>query len=238
MAGGRSLPNGSGTSEIDPARTGDGRLGRLGEGVGLDPQGPGQLAAAQDLDQVPLVGQARRHQGGDVRGVPLDGAQGADVDRGVLHPERVLEAAELGDPLHEGQLATLEAHRDGVAGALALGPAAGRLATLAGDAAADPLARAVGTLPGGGAHGPSWSAFLVFAGGRDVHQVRDPCDHPTDLGAVRQHVGAPDATESEGPQGAPVLGLGADGGADLGDPDPARRRQGGVGRRRHVSSPP
>ena len=51
----------------------------------------------------------------------------------------------------------------------------------------------------------------------DGDEVRNPGDHAADLGTVRQDVGLADAAEPEGPQRAPLLGLGADGRPDLGD---------------------
>ena len=51
--------------------------------------------------------------------------------------ERVVEALQLRHPLLEGHLAALEAAGDRVAGALALGAAAGGLAAVAADAPAD-----------------------------------------------------------------------------------------------------
>ena len=74
----------------------------------------------------------------------------------VVDPERVLEPAQLGDPLHQRQLAAFESHGDGVAGALALGAAAGRLAALAGDAASHAPAGRVD--PAGGRS--SWT-FMI-----------------------------------------------------------------------------
>jgi len=67
-----------------------------------------------------------------------------EVDRAVLDAERVGEALQLRDPLLEGVLTTLEAACDGVAGALALGAAAGGLAALAADASGDALAVLLG----------------------------------------------------------------------------------------------
>ena len=45
--------------------------------------------------------------------------------------------------------------------------------------------------------------------------MRHACEHPTDLGAVGEHIGAPDAAETEGAQGAAVLGLGAGGSVSI-----------------------
>src|SRR5450432_226907 len=87
-AGGRPWPNGSGTTVMDPPAPVM-VLGRLGEGVRLHPDGPGQRSAPQDLDQVSLVGQAQLHQTGQVDGVSLDGGERTHVDRGVLDAEGV-----------------------------------------------------------------------------------------------------------------------------------------------------
>ena len=101
------------------------------------------LAAAEHLHQVTFVGQPARHQSGDIGAVTIDDAQGTDVHRGVLHPERVCETPEFGNALEKGQLATLESHRNGVACALTLGASASGLAAFAADATADALACAV-----------------------------------------------------------------------------------------------
>ena len=68
---------------------------------------------------------------------PVEALQGVQVDHVVLDPEGVLEPLQLRDALLERELAALEAGLDVVAGALALGAAAGGLAALAGDAAPD-----------------------------------------------------------------------------------------------------
>ncbi len=208
MAGGRSLPNGGGTIEIDPPAPVMAASADFGEGVGLDPQGTGQLAAAQDLDQVALVGEAGRHERGDVGGVALDDAQGTDVDRGVLHPERVREAAQLGDPLHEGQLAALEAHRDGVACALALGAAAGGLAALAGDAAADPLATD-GSHPAGGRS--SWTFMVSLSRLRPADVTSTRCGTRAIIPRISGRSGStlvrPMPAQAEGPRGPRCFGL-------------------------------
>ena len=66
----------------------------------------------------------------------------------VLDPERVGEARELRDALQERHLATLEPDRDGVAGLLTLGAAAGGLAALAADTTALRLPRLFGPVGG------------------------------------------------------------------------------------------
>src|SRR4030081_3216612 len=116
---------------------GDGSLGRARESVRLDPQGPVDLAATQDLDQPPLVNQPGGAEGLGVHLVALDGIQRGEVDHVVLDPERVLEPLELGDPLGEGQLGLLEAGLHSVPGPLSLHAPTRRLATLAADAPAD-----------------------------------------------------------------------------------------------------
>ena len=67
-------------------------------------------------------------------------AELVEVDGGVLDAERVVEPLQLRHALLEWHLATLEAAGDGVAGALALGAAAGSLAALAAGTATDALA--------------------------------------------------------------------------------------------------
>lgn len=58
----------------------------------------------------------------------------------------------------------------------------------------------------------------------DANQVRDPGEHASDLRPVGQGVGLAEAPQSEGPQGRPVLRLGADARADLGHPEIRRHR--------------
>ena len=69
------------------------------------------------------------------------------VDRGVFHAERVVEALQFGDTLLQRHLATFEATCDlaTTTGLLTLGTATGGLAALAADAATDALAGPVGT---------------------------------------------------------------------------------------------
>jgi hypothetical protein len=100
-------------------------------------------------------------------------------------------------------------------------PTAGGLAALAGDAAADPLAWPVD--PAGGRqlmdlHGHT-SRRVRWADVTSTRWGPGPASHGSR--AVGQHVGLPDAAQAEGPQGAAVLGLGADGRAGLGDPQAA-----------------
>src|SRR5438876_6268286 len=113
-------------------------LGGLGEGVGLDPHGTGELAAAQHLDQALLGDQALGAQalGRDL--VALERLEGIEVDDGVLDPEGVLEALELRDPPGQRHLTALEAGRHRVACALALHAPPRGLAPLAGDPPAHP----------------------------------------------------------------------------------------------------
>ena len=119
------------------AGRGDGGFGRLREGMGRDLDRTGQAALAQDFDQGLWPRQSGFHQDGGGHLFLAQGFERGQVDRGVFDPERVLEALELGDALHQGQLATLEARRHGAAGLLALGPTAGRLVALAAGAATD-----------------------------------------------------------------------------------------------------
>src|SRR6185312_7426347 len=65
-------------------------------------------------------------------------AEVADVHDLVLHPEAVAEALELGQPHVQRHLPALEAGRDVLARARALGATTGRLAALAAFTAADP----------------------------------------------------------------------------------------------------
>src|SRR5436190_796703 len=116
---------------------GDGLLGGFGEGVGLHPHGPVQLAPAQDLDQAVLVHEALGPEGVGVDVVALEALEGVEIDHRVLDPERVLEALELGDPAGERHLATLEPDGDRAASGLALHASAGGLAALPADAATD-----------------------------------------------------------------------------------------------------
>src|SRR5436305_8878306 len=136
--GGRDDPHGT-------ACCGDGRLGRGREGVRLDAQGPVDLATAQNLHQASLVDQPGRTERLGVDLVALGGVQRIEVDDVVLHPEGVLEPLELGDPLGQRQLATLEARLHRVPRPLALHAPAGGLAALAGDAPADAPAGPGGT---------------------------------------------------------------------------------------------
>src|SRR3984957_10327065 len=117
---------------------GDGRLGRLGERVDRDPDWAAERSVPQDLDEGLRADQAgldqRRHR-------DLVGAQRVErgqVHRCVLDPEGVLEPLQLGNALHQGELSTLEAGRQGVASLLTLGPTARRLVALPSGATADP----------------------------------------------------------------------------------------------------
>ena len=128
-----------------PAGAGDRRLGRLGEGVCLHRRRRGSASPPpRILTRSPLRTRPLATRPAMSTASPSSALEGAQVHRGVVDAEGVLEAAQLGDALHQGQLATLEPHGDGVAGALALGAPAGGLAALAGDAAPDPPAGAGG----------------------------------------------------------------------------------------------
>src|SRR5690606_19485059 len=84
--------------------------------------------------------------GGDLAQPGL--GQRVEVDRLVLDPERVVEAATLGHAHVERHLTALETETDRVAGLLALGAAARGLAALATRATTDALAVPVGTRRG------------------------------------------------------------------------------------------
>src|SRR5690606_32322360 len=67
-----------------------------------------------------------------------------------------------------------------------------------------------------------WRSWILIGMGLlllllDRDQVRHAGQHPPDLGPVGKGVGLADAPEPEGPERAPLLRLGADGGADLRD---------------------
>src|SRR3712207_1287254 len=136
LGGRTAVAEGRGQDLHGTARGGDGPFGAAREGVCLHPDGTGQLAPAEDLDQAVLVDEPGGPEALRRDLVAADGLEGVEVDHGVLDPERVLEALQLGDALLQGQLAALEADGHGVAGALALGAPAGGLAALAGGAAA------------------------------------------------------------------------------------------------------
>src|SRR5918995_781762 len=69
----------------------------------------------------------------------------------------------------------------------------------------------------------------------DPDEVGDLGDHPADLRAIGQRVGLADATEAERPERAPVLGLGADPRAHLGDGDVGHHTCSGSSRARSLS---
>src|ERR1700722_19075521 len=119
-------------------RGGDGRLGRLGERVGRDPDRAAERSVSQDLDERLRADKTgldqRRHR-------DLVGAQRVErgqVHRCVLDPKGVLEHLQLRNALHQGELSTFEAGRHSVASLLAFGATAGRLVALSPGAAADP----------------------------------------------------------------------------------------------------
>ena len=85
---------------------------------------------------------AHQHLGGHTS--TFEGGERVQVDRGVGHAERVLEPAQLGDPLHEWELATLEPGRHRARACWPLHTPPGGLAALAGDAAPDPVPGAPG----------------------------------------------------------------------------------------------
>ncbi len=81
--------------------------------------------------------------------------------------------------------------------------AAGGLAALAADAATDAALRPASSRAPASGRGPSLD--LLHA-----HEVRNPGEHPADLGPVGQHVRRTDLAEAERAQRAAVLRLGAD----------------------------
>ena len=66
-----------------------------------------------------------------------------------------------------------------------------------------------------------WSGGLVIAGGLHRHEMGHARQHAPDVGAVGEDPAAADAAQAQGPQRAPVLGLGADARAHLGHPQVA-----------------
>src|ERR687890_152179 len=128
-------------SELGGGAPGGGDLlaGGAGELVRRDGHRNADLAGAEDLDRRTAADGAARHQrlDGDVATLGEQLADRRHVDDLVVDLERVLEAAQLGQPHVQRRLATLEARRDLVARAGALGAAAGALA-LAALTAADP----------------------------------------------------------------------------------------------------
>ena len=125
--------------------------------------------------------------------VDAQGVERRQVDRGVLDAEGVGEPLQLGDALHEGELATLEAGRHGVAGLLPLGPATGRLVALAAGAAADPALGRGGTL------GRCQIVELHFETSSTLIRCGTRAIMPRDLGAVGQLVGLADAAQARAP---------------------------------------
>src|SRR4051812_17796096 len=67
-----------------------------------------------------------------------------------------------------------------------------------------------------GAGFKSWT-FIDSAHLLDLDEMRNAGDHAPDLGTIGQRVRHPDAAQAKGPHGAAGLGLGPDGGLDLGD---------------------
>ena len=194
------------------------------ERVGDDEQGGRQLAAAEDLHrpveppdeaggaQDLLVDRDRRGallralRAGHVAGLELteldEAGDVADVDDLELDLERVLEAAQLRDPLVERRLAALEPGRDLPAGAslLALRAATRGLALAGRDAAAD--AALGGPRPGRGLQVMELHLLLLVdsaapRGLLDGHEEADLADHPAGR-IVGGHLdGRPDAVQAE-----------------------------------------
>ena len=145
-----SALNGSSTSVTVPPAAVIAGFSRLRHRVGVHVDLGRDLAAGEDLDVGALADDAVGHQHVD-RDVGIaelldEVAERVQVDRLVLDAERVVEPLQLRDALLEWHLATLEAAGDRVAGALALGATAGRLAALAAGTATD----ALGVLRGAG----------------------------------------------------------------------------------------
>src|SRR5207244_3413178 len=140
-AGGRATLAERWRDDLDaPTCGGDRVLGRLGEGMGAHPEGAGELAPAEHLDEAlvdepGLPERLRRHL------VAGEALEGVEVDDRVLDPEGVLEPLQLGHAAGQRHLAALEAGADSVAGALALHAPARGLAALARDASPDPPLR-------------------------------------------------------------------------------------------------
>jgi len=85
---------------------GDGRIGRLGEGVGVDRELLGQLTAAEDLGHPVIVDEPDGAKRLGVDHVDLEGFEVLAVDEDVLDAERVREAPLRHAPL-DGHLPTL-----------------------------------------------------------------------------------------------------------------------------------
>src|SRR5690606_19257621 len=108
-------------------------LGRRREGVGRDVELDAQVAGAEHLDLVARAHRALAHEVLDRHGAALGEqlAQLVQVHDLVLDAERVLEAAQLGQPHVQRRLPALEARGHLVTGLRALGAAARGLAALA-----------------------------------------------------------------------------------------------------------
>ncbi len=200
--------------------------------MGRHRQGPGQLAPAEHLDQAVLVDQARGPQGlGRRPRRPRWSSRVSRLTTTYSTRNGFLKPFSFGMRCARGSWPPSKPGLIVAPGALALGAPAGGLAALAGDAPADPrggpwstrrrlqvmdLHRTRASSSVGG------SRRSEVAGASTGDEVGDPGDHAPDLGAVGQGVGLADAAQAEGPQRAPVLGLGADGGLDLGDRTAAR----------------
>ena len=205
--------------------------------MGRHAQGPGHLAPAEHLDQAPLRARPRCHQVSRVISSTLERREGVEVDRGVLDPERVLEAPELRDALHQRSWPPSKP-----AGMCprAFWPLVPRPAVLP---PLPPMPRPTRRL-GRGRPGRRCelvelhrtSSGYLFT----LHQVGHPGEHAPDLGTVGQLVVLADAPEAQGAQRPAVLGLGPDGRADLGHPmnGPARPIARRTSARAMLSAPP
>src|ERR1700722_5784740 len=107
--GGAAVAEGHGQDFNAPTGGLDGGACRRGHGVDLDTHGAVQLPTSEDLDQGTLADAARGVERGRSGLVPGEGVERVEIHDGELHPERIVEALELRDPLGELQLATLEA---------------------------------------------------------------------------------------------------------------------------------
>src|SRR6266540_3491747 len=113
-------------------------LGGLGERVGLDGQGPSDVASGQHFHRPSAVDQAARQHGGGIDLTTLERlGQRLHIHHRVLDPVAVGEALQLGQATLERHLAALEPQLGVVAGAVPLGPPARRLALAGGPAPAD-----------------------------------------------------------------------------------------------------
>src|SRR5437588_8148872 len=126
----------------------DGSPRRLAGGVRRDRQPPPQASRAKQLHRHPRPRQPGLRELPQLDGgAVLEAVQLGQVDHRVDPLERVLEAAQLGQPLGERHLAALEAEPEALAArALPLLAATRRLAPAGAGAAAEPLLPRAGAL--------------------------------------------------------------------------------------------